>query len=53
MAGGKAEWMIEAVLFDLDGVIIDSEPVWEQVRRQVVAEHGGHWLPKRSSGSWA
>jgi len=45
--------MIEAVLFDLDGVIIDSEPVWEQVRRQVVAEHGGHWLPKRSSGSWA
>ena len=35
--------MIEAVGFDLDGVIIDSEPVWEQVRRQVVAEHGGHW----------
>src|SRR5262249_58887030 len=37
--------MIEAVVFDLDGVIVDSEPVWEQVRRQVVAEHGGHWLP--------
>jgi HAD superfamily hydrolase (TIGR01509 family) len=35
--------MIEAVIFDLDGVLIDSEPVWEQVRRQVVAEHGGHW----------
>jgi HAD superfamily hydrolase (TIGR01509 family) len=35
--------MIEAVVFDLDGVLIDSEPVWEQVRRQVVAEHGGHW----------
>jgi HAD superfamily hydrolase (TIGR01509 family) len=37
--------MIEAVVFDLDGVIVDSEPVWEQVRRQVVAEHGGHWAP--------
>jgi HAD superfamily hydrolase (TIGR01509 family) len=38
-------FMIEAVIFDLDGVLIDSEPVWEQVRRQVVAEHGGRWAP--------
>jgi HAD superfamily hydrolase (TIGR01509 family) len=37
--------MIEAVVFDLDGVLIDSEPVWERVRRQVVAELGGHWAP--------
>ena len=35
--------MIQAFVFDLDGVLIDSEPVWEQVRRQVVAERGGHW----------
>jgi len=33
----------DAVVFDLDGVLVDSEPVWEQVRRAVVAEHGGHW----------
>jgi HAD superfamily hydrolase (TIGR01509 family) len=52
--------MIEAVVFDLDGVIVDSEPVWEQVRRQVVAEHGGRWLPDAqqrlmgmSTGEWA
>lgn len=32
-------------MFDLDGVLIDSEPVWEQVRRAVVAEHGGRWAP--------
>ncbi len=38
--------MIQAVVFDLDGVLIDSEPVWEQVRRQLVAELGGHWLPE-------
>src|SRR6201986_5419953 len=52
--------MIEAVVFDLDGVLIDSEPVWEQVRRQLVAERGGHWtadaqrrLMGRSTGGWA
>jgi HAD superfamily hydrolase (TIGR01509 family) len=38
--------MIEAVVFDLDGVLIDSEPVWEQVRRGLVAERGGHWTPE-------
>ena len=37
--------MIEAVVFDLDGVLIDSEPVWEEVRREVVAARGGHWAP--------
>jgi HAD superfamily hydrolase (TIGR01509 family) len=37
--------MIQAFVFDLDGVLVDSEPVWEQVRRQVVAERGGHWAP--------
>ena len=37
--------MIEAVVFDLDGVLIDSEPVWERVRRELVAERGRHWAP--------
>jgi HAD superfamily hydrolase (TIGR01509 family) len=52
--------VIQAVIFDLDGVLIDSEPVWEQVRRQVVAQHGGHWaddaqqrLMGMSTGEWA
>jgi HAD superfamily hydrolase (TIGR01509 family) len=34
---------IEAIVFDLDGVLIDSEPEWDQARRAVVAEAGGHW----------
>jgi HAD superfamily hydrolase (TIGR01509 family) len=38
--------VINAVVFDLDGVLIDSEPVWERVRRQVVADYGGHWRPE-------
>jgi HAD superfamily hydrolase (TIGR01509 family) len=37
--------MIKAVVFDLDGVLVDSEPVWEQVRRGLVTERGGHWSP--------
>jgi len=37
--------MIKAVVFDLDGVLVDSEPAWEQVRRGLVAERGGHWAP--------
>ena len=47
--GAATAWiagpMIEAVVFDLDGVLIDSEPVWERVRRELVAERGGHWAP--------
>jgi HAD superfamily hydrolase (TIGR01509 family) len=35
--------VIEAVVFDMDGVLIDSEPVWERVRRKFVADRGGHW----------
>jgi HAD superfamily hydrolase (TIGR01509 family) len=34
-----------AVVFDLDGVLIDSEQVWDQIRQQLVAERGGTWLP--------
>lgn len=35
--------MIEAVVFDLDGVIADTEQVWDEVREQLVRERGGRW----------
>src|SRR6266545_1929644 len=37
--------VVAAVVFDLDGVLVDSEPVWEEVRRRYVADHGGQWRP--------
>jgi HAD superfamily hydrolase (TIGR01509 family) len=35
--------VIKAVVFDLDGVLVDSESVWDAARRAVVAETGGRW----------
>lgn len=35
--------MIDAVVFDLDGVIVDSEQVWDDVREQLARETGGRY----------
>ena len=37
---------LEAVFFDQDGVLIDSEGAWDGARRAIVAENGGHWKPE-------
>jgi HAD superfamily hydrolase (TIGR01509 family) len=34
---------IEAVVFDLDGVIVDSEHVWDAAREALARERGGRW----------
>lgn len=34
---------LDAVVFDLDGVLIDSEGAWDDARRRVVAALGGRW----------
>ncbi|WNV91352.1 HAD family phosphatase [Umezawaea sp. Da 62-37] len=36
---------MEAVVFDLDGVLVDSERMWDEVRQAFAAAHGGRWLP--------
>jgi HAD superfamily hydrolase (TIGR01509 family) len=33
----------QGVIFDMDGVLLDSEQLWNQSKREVVREHGGHW----------
>ena len=35
--------MIEAVVFDLDGVLLDSEQLWDEAREQLARERGGRW----------
>jgi HAD superfamily hydrolase (TIGR01509 family) len=35
--------VIEAVAFDLDGVLVDSEGTWAAVRRDYTRERGGDW----------
>jgi HAD superfamily hydrolase (TIGR01509 family) len=40
--------VIEAVVFDLDGVIVDSEHVWDEVRQRLAEERGGRWHDQAS-----
>ena len=35
--------MIDAVVFDLDGLLIDTEQVWDGVREHLARERGGRW----------
>ncbi len=35
--------MTRAVVFDLDGVLVDSEHVWNDAREQLARERGGRW----------
>ena len=35
--------MIEAVVFDLDGVLLDTEELWDEARRRLAEERGARW----------
>lgn len=35
--------MIQAVIFDLDGLLVDSESAWDDGRKALVAEYGLEW----------
>jgi HAD superfamily hydrolase (TIGR01509 family) len=39
------DYVVAAVVFDLDGVLVDSEQVWDDVREQLARERGGRWHP--------
>jgi HAD superfamily hydrolase (TIGR01509 family) len=51
---------MEAIVFDLDGVLVDSEHVWDEVREELARERGGRWhesaqadMMGMSSPEWA
>jgi HAD superfamily hydrolase (TIGR01509 family) len=33
----------EAVIFDMDGVLMDSEQLWNEAKEELVRASGGHW----------
>jgi HAD superfamily hydrolase (TIGR01509 family) len=41
----RGESGIEAVVFDLDGVLVDTEGMWDGLRRELAAESGRPWPP--------
>lgn len=56
----RATSKTEAVVFDLDGVLVDSEEIWDEARRDLALERGLAWpesaqreMMGMSSGEWS
>ena len=41
MVNGSRQGPVAAVLFDMDGLLIDTEPIWAAARERIAREHGG------------
>jgi HAD superfamily hydrolase (TIGR01509 family) len=41
--------MLAGVVFDMDGVIVDTEQVWDEVRERLLADWGGRYSPGAQS----
>jgi HAD superfamily hydrolase (TIGR01509 family) len=38
-----------SVVFDMDGVIVDSEPLWVRARKDLVGDANGRWIPEAAT----
>jgi len=43
---------LKAVLFDMDGTLVDSETVWESAERHIVTQFGGTWTSADARVCW-
>ncbi|AXG13314.1 HAD family hydrolase [Intrasporangium calvum] len=43
MTGGPLDGLPAAVLWDMDGTLVDTEPYWIAAEHELVAAHGGQW----------
>ncbi len=41
-----SERAIEAVVFDMDGILVDTEHLWDEVREELTGEWGGRYTPE-------
>ena len=41
----QGRW-IEAIVFDLDGVLVESEGLWDAARKDIALRNGGRWPPE-------
>ena len=42
----SATGSIEAIVFDMDGVLVDTEHLWDEVREELTDEWGGRYTPE-------
>jgi HAD superfamily hydrolase (TIGR01509 family) len=43
MRSARASGQLQAVLFDMDGLLVDTEPMWFEVEHAVMTKLGGDW----------
>jgi HAD superfamily hydrolase (TIGR01509 family) len=41
--------VVQAVVFDMDGVLVDTEPDWDSARREIAEAAGGRWHPQATT----
>ncbi|GAB3540869.1 HAD family hydrolase [Arthrobacter tecti] len=50
VGGRPALEYLQAVLWDMDGTIVDTEPYWIEAEHELVNTHGGSWSDEEATG---